>query len=688
MKKTLTIVSYSVESVNNYYAQIRSLFSDAIHIKKVYLDSYGAIEEIDSDVVLIPSYDMFERIRKYIRGDADLIFANRTISKMALEKLLEIEEGTEVVMVDESPEMTVQMMSVVYQLIGKRLNIKSYWEMDKDQLEDKIVIILGQSDYLPKTAKKIINIGNSLLDFNTIIDIGMKFNLMSLLDNQDIGSSYKEVKTANFGLAEVFSLTNIRESQLDFLLHTIDAGVIGIDEQGDIFVYNDNAKQITGLDRNKVINQNGIKLFPQLSFKRVLEKLEPVEEKIVKMNGYPVVVSVSPLIHSEKLYGAIALIRKYSDIERKQHMLKEKLIGKGYKAKYYFDDIMGNSEAIKRCKAIAKRMARSNSSILITGETGTGKELFAQAIHNYSPRRDNPFVAINCGAIPESLLESELFGYEEGAFTGAKKGGKPGLFEIADRGTLFLDEITEMPMSLQVKLLRVLQEREVVRIGGDRIINVDVRIIAATNGNIKERVDMGEFRKDLYYRLNVLPLYIPPLRERKEDILFLTDKIKKEFNSDFVLTDTAEEYLKNYNWDGNVRELRNCVEYLINLDKKVIEAEDLPFYEENRDDNISGKMDKGSLLLFIESAGKDIKKYMFVLEELNRAYMNRTRVGRRSLCKIAESKGIYIGEQEIRRIFSELERFSLVTINRGRSGTVITAEGRQMLDYLRVKKMG
>src|SRR5690606_31795881 len=177
-----------------------------------------------------------------------------------------------------------------------------------------------------------------------------------------------------------------------------------------------------------------------------------------------------------------------------------------------------------------QRMAKSNSSILITGETGTGKELFAQAIHNYSPRRDNPFVAINCGAIPESLLESELFGYEEGAFTGAKKGGKPGLFEIADRGTLFLDEITEMPMSLQVKLLRVLKEKEVVRIDGDRIINVDVKIIAATNGNIKERVDMGEFRKDLYYRLNVLPLYIPPLRERKEDILFLTDKIKKEFN--------------------------------------------------------------------------------------------------------------------------------------------------------------
>src|SRR5699024_10187718 len=156
---------------------------------------------------------------------------------------------------------------------------------------------------------------------------------------------------------------------------------------------------------------------------------------------------------------------------------------------------------------------KSNSSILITGETGTGKELFAQAIHNNSPRNRYQFVPVNCGAFPESLLESELFGYEEGAFTGARKGGKPGLFELAHNGTLFLDEIAEMPMNLQVKLLRVLQEREVVRIGGDRIINVDIRIVAATNRDLKSMVKRGEFRQDLYYRLNVLPLNIPPLRE-------------------------------------------------------------------------------------------------------------------------------------------------------------------------------
>lgn len=689
MQKTLTIVSYSVESVNNYYAQIKSLFSDNIVVKKAYIDSYGLIENVDSDVILVPSYDMFEKIKKYIGENADLIFANRTISKKGLEKIMNIPKGTEVILIDESPEMTSNMISVIYQLIGKQINLKSYWSIDKEKIKDKTVIILGQSDYVPKTAKKIINIGNSLLDFNTIIDIGMKFNLMSLLNNRNIANSYKEVETANFGLAEIFSLTNSRESQLDVLLEVIDAGVIGIDTGGKIFIYNDNAKKIIGLENRDVIDKNGLGLFPMISFKNAFEKLEATEESIVKINDYDVVVSVSPLIHSERLYGAIAILRKYSDTEKKQHKLRKQLIGKGYKAKYHFNDIIGNGDSIKKCKDIAKRMAKSNSSILITGETGTGKELFAQAIHNYSPRKHYQFVAVNCGAFPESLLESELFGYEEGAFTGARKGGKPGLFELAHNGTIFLDEITEMPMNLQVKLLRVLQEREIVRVGGDRIINVDIRIIAATNKDIQDMVNKGEFRKDLYYRLNVLPLNIPPLRERKEDILYLFNKFKNEFNSDFILTAKAKEMLLNHSWDGNVRELRNYVEYFVNLGKSTIDVVDLPFYyEKNMDNEIVYAKNSEMLIEFLETVGNDIRKYVFVLEVLEKAYINRTRIGRRSIYEIAKAEEIFISEQEIRRILNHLEKFSAVDINKGRSGTVITEEGRSLLRYLKGEQMG
>jgi len=681
MKKTLTIVSYSPESVDTYYNQIKSLFSDEIIIKKISMDNPVGLDCIDSDVVLVPSYDMFEKIKKYINKNTELIFANRTISKNGLKMMESIPEDEEVVLIDESPEMTSNMISVIYQLMGMRLNLKSYWEMDKRDVEEKTVIILGQSDYIPKKAKKIINIGNSLLDINTIIDIGMKFNLMSLLNRQDIGRSYKEVETANFGLKELFSVTNSRESQLDILLQVIDAGVIAIDSTGKVFIYNDNAKEIMRLDREKVIGNNGIKLFPQLSFRRVLESLVPIEESIIKINGYDIVVSLNPLLHSKKQYGAIAILRKYSDTEMKQHMLRKKIIGKGHIAKYHFRNILGESPAIKRCKEIAMRMAKSNSSILITGETGTGKELFAQAIHNYSPRKDYQFVAVNCGAFPESLLESELFGYEEGAFTGARKGGKPGLFELAHNGTLFLDEIAEMPMNLQVKLLRVLQEREVVRIGGDRIINVNIRIISATNKNIKELVKKGLFRQDLYYRLNVLPLHIPPLRERKQDILYLIDSVRKEFGSSFTLTDRARKMLLNHSWNGNVRELRNYVEYFVNLGKEVIDAEDLPFYsDEDALDEYTGEDE--TMSKFLDIAEGNMDKYIFVLKELENAYIKRERTGRRSICSLANMKGLFISEQEVRKIFHTLEKLNLVSISRGRGGTVITEEGRRMLNSI------
>ncbi|MCG4565271.1 sigma-54 interaction domain-containing protein [Anaerosalibacter bizertensis] len=685
MKKTLAIVSYSIESVNSYYAQIKSLFRDKIEVGKISIDDSEIENGIYADVILMPSYHMFGKIKKYIKSKCDLVFASRTISKLGLEKILNIENGEEVILIDESPEMTEQMISVIYQLGVSHINLKSYWSMEEKDIQDEIVIIIGQSDYLPDTSKEVINIGNSLLDFNTIIDIGMKFNLMPMLNRQDIARSYREVATVNFGLAEILKVTNSRESQLDILLQVTDAGIIGIKPEGNIFLYNDIAEDVIGIREDKIINRNGIELFPQIPFEYALKNLKPVEEKLVKLNGYDVVASVNPLIHSKNLYGAISIIRKYSDTEKKQHILRKQLIGKGHKAKYNFDDIIGESAALTKCKKIAKRMAKSNSSILITGETGTGKELFAQAIHNNSPRKNYQFVAVNCGAIPENLLESELFGYEEGAFTGAKKGGKSGLFELAHNGTLFLDEITEMSMDLQVKLLRVLEEREIIRIGGNRMIDVDVRIIAATNNDIKNMVRTGEFREDLYYRLNVLPLRIPPLRARKEDILFLIEEFKKEFKSDFILTENAKKSLLNHSWNGNVRELRNYVEYFVNLDLKEIDTKNFPFdHEESIDNGFEDKYEKELMVNFLEMAGTNIRKYIFLLEELEKGYIDNRRLGRRSLHQIAKKKNIFISEQEIRSMLVNLEKFSMVEIFKGRSGTVITEYGIRALRYLQM----
>ena len=218
MKKTLAIVSYSIESVNSYYAQIKSLFRDKIEVGKISIDDSEIENGIYADVILMPSYHMFGKIKKYIKSKCDSVFASRTISKLGLEKILNIENGEEVILIDESPEMTEQMISVIYQLGVSHINLKSYWSMEEKDIQDEIVIIIGQSDYLPDTSKEVINIGNSLLDFNTIIDIGMKFNLMPMLNRQDIARSYREVATVNFGLAEILKVTNSRESQLDILL--------------------------------------------------------------------------------------------------------------------------------------------------------------------------------------------------------------------------------------------------------------------------------------------------------------------------------------------------------------------------------------------------------------------------------------------------------------------------------------
>ncbi|MFZ5966732.1 MAG: sigma 54-interacting transcriptional regulator [Bacillota bacterium] len=680
--KKLAIVSYSLDTVNMYCEQMKSLFMDNLIIEKHCIQSAENLEEITADIVLLISYDVFEIIKKKIKKDSHIVFGNRTISKSGMDKIMSIPSGTEVALLDESLEMSKQMISVLYQIGVKHINLIPCSPECVDDFKEKAIIVLGYTIHGPYTSKELINIGSSLLDISTIIDIGIRLNLDHILNRQNIRKSYKEMVTADIGLAEILGKINRFESQLDILLQVIDDGVIGINSYGQVFSYNDNAKRILGLKTEEVNGQDGIKLLSMIPFQNVLDSCHPIKEKLIKINGNDIVVSVDPIIHSGKLYGAAAIIKEFSEAERKQHKLRAQLIGKGHKAKYRLSDIVGKSEEINKCKEIAKRMANSNSSILITGESGTGKEMFAQAIHQSSNRRDFQFVAVNCGALPESLLESELFGYEEGAFTGARRGGKPGLFELAHRGTLFLDEIGEMPANLQNRILRVIQEREVMRIGGDRLINVDIRLISASNRNLKEMIHKGEFREDLYYRLNVLPLTIPPLRSRLDDILPLIDEFKKEFHADFNLTKDAKKAFLKHHWKGNVRELRNYVEYIVNLGKEEIDRKDLPFeYEGHLEDSFNKTEDK-TVEEFFKNTGKKFNKYLFVLEQLEVGRYLNQRLGRRSIFQLAREKGIFISEQEIRNILIDLEELGLVDIFQGRGGTIITEVGRNILSSL------
>ncbi len=682
-KKKLAVATFWNNAGEFYLKQITHMLGEFITVESYCFDNRSIEKGIDADLVLISSYSIFEVVRKYVKNNSEIIVANRTLSKSGLESIMELPKGTKAMLVNVSAEMSMETISLLYQLGARHIELTPYYPGMENVPQVDIAITPAEKKYIPTSIKNIIDIGSRVLDISTIMDIAVRLDLEFVLQREVIRKYTREIVPISYGLEKMIGTTNRLESQLEVLLQVFDVGVIGTNKKGVILTYNESAEAIIGNQREAVLGNLAENIFPQIPFNSVLDTYTSIKDIMIKINGYDVIASILPIKQSNTKYGAVAIIRKFNDVERKQHKLRAQVIGKGHKAKYNFEDIRGKSTCIVRVKEIAERMAKSDSSVLITGETGTGKELFAQAIHNSSDRRDYQFVAINCAALPESLLESELFGYEEGAFTGARKGGKPGLFELAHRGTLFLDEIGEMPLSLQARLLRILQEREIMRIGGDSIINVDVRIIAATNKDLRQQVNKGDFRQDLYYRLNVLPLKVPSLRERKEDILLIIEEMKKEFGINFQLTSTAESMFLNHYWEGNIRELRNYIEYLANLNQKQIEVKDLPFTTNNTKPNEGIDTEYKQLYEdFIDCIGSEKSKYFFVLQELDRCYLTKQRLGRRSIAEVALKNNIFITEQEVRRVLQGLEGFCLVEVSKGRGGTKITENGRKIVEII------
>lgn len=346
--------------------------------------------------------------------------------------------------------------------------------------------------------------------------------------------------------------------------------VITIDQNGGISVCNQVAAKAFQCEIPDVVGKKIWDVIPALPREipeQVLKNDEKYYGQVLEYGTQAFVMNVTPLKKKEEVIGAVFHFTEFQDIEKLEATVKREYYSKGYNARYTFRDIVGVSEEMEESRRLAEQFAKYNSNVLIVGETGTGKEIFAQSIHNASLRKEEPFVAVNCGAIPVNLLESELFGYVDGAFTGASKKGKKGLVEIADHGTLFLDEISEMDLAGQVQLLRVLEERVIRRVGDDKEIPVDIRVIAASNKNLLDLIEQGKFREDLYYRLNVLTLYVPPLRERGGDILLLTRKFVDEFGKNLKknvrILEEAEKRICQYEWKGNVRQLKNFCERLV-----------------------------------------------------------------------------------------------------------------------------
>ena len=346
-------------------------------------------------------------------------------------------------------------------------------------------------------------------------------------------------------------------------------GIITSDSQGKINMMNPTASRLLNVDPEKTINKNLTDVFSTI--KDNIDFKKKMEPKVVTVGGNKLVLGCVPVMCEGSLQGSVIHLQEITEVQRLEGEIRREIYAKGHVAKFFFSDIVGTSLSIKRTVEYAKGFALSDETVLIEGESGTGKELFAQAIHNGSRRSKNPFVAVNCASLPDNLLESELFGYVEGAFTGAKKGGRLGLFEIAHKGTILLDEIGDISQLLQARLLRVLQEKQIRRVGDDRIIPVDVRVIAVTNRNLSRLVEKNQFRLDLYYRLNVLKLKIPPLRERLQDIpdlvgCFLKDRAGFGDAKGYEV-EKALKILQSYSWPGNIRELENILTRFLALSR-------------------------------------------------------------------------------------------------------------------------
>ncbi|HCI5981359.1 sigma-54-dependent Fis family transcriptional regulator [Klebsiella quasipneumoniae] len=392
----------------------------------------------------------------------------------------------------------------------------------------------------------------------TVAEMAKKYNLNVIEGDADNNSIEQAINEAH-GLLKYINRENLKLVMSHAALNQSREGIMCVDQLGEII-------HINAIGMTLFQCQVGDKLFKKEVFKDIYASMineSNVKEQAIEINGTLVSLSVRHFSNRHNSYAIITGLSQESTLWQQTTSKKSHL--RGYATSYSFDNIIAQSPIMHQVIQKARLCAQHELPVHILGDTGTGKELFAQSIHHVSARSHGPFVALNCAAIPESLLESELFGYAEGAFTNARKGGKPGVFEMATNGTVFIDEISEAPLSVQVKLLRVLQEKQFSRLGGDTLLSADFRLITASNKDLGQLVASGEFRQDLYYRINILELQLPSLRERPEDIMVLIHHLLQQQNKHLTFTADAVNCLQNYDWPGNIRELQAVIYRLIVL---------------------------------------------------------------------------------------------------------------------------
>lgn len=626
---------------------------------------------LGSNLFLVSGNKAAKHVSNLIMDNSDILIMRRTIKKENHEKILNIKEGSKILVVNDDQEMAEATISLLYELGLKNNELIPYFPgCDYVKGDFELAITPNEVRLVPYDIKEIMNIGTRIIDPSTIFDILFKLGLISKATIKIVNDYSKNSILLSPSLG--YLLNNLYDSDIDYvqILNNIDYGIIIYDRDKKISFYNKETQRILTTNGNSFKNYTYDKMDALIKDINVNENVQNIVHKI---NGNLYLISNYIFFDIDNIpNGGMLKISDYRNLEKILYSVKNLNYSKLYLAKHTFEDIIGESIQIKKNKEVAMNFALSEAPIMIQGESGTGKELFAQSIHNSSTRKSGPFVAFNCAALSESLIESELFGYEAGAFTGAKKEGKVGLFELANGGTIFLDEIGDLPVNLQAKLLRVLQEGEFMRVGGTEIIPINVRIISATNKDLVKLINEKRFRSDLYYRLNVLPLYIEPFRNRRVDIKCLFDFFYKINNMNKDISKSVIDVLLNYNWPGNGREIRNCVEYLCTINKNCIRLEDIPKYliDNNKYiDNSSNQV--------------DLKKYdtwLYILMILKDAKIHGKKLGRKSIINELKTYSVYKTESEIRILLQMLSNKEFVISTKGRGGTQITDKGIKVLE--------
>lgn len=562
---------------------LKNYFGKYVYIQPYSMNEVNEMDVIPETYIVISAFTIFQAVRKKTDDHSRLLIADLTLDMACVERLYHLPKNARALLVNIDYRSCMEVITLLYSAGFQSLELIPYYPGLEFDPSIKIAITPDERELVPPGINTVIDIGQRVLNTSFIMEVADVLGIESPFGGKEAQAARKRAFAQTVGMEKVLGEKENLTEQIEGLLKMVRQGFLITDVSGRICLSNDKARQLLNSRTDVLVGFNIAEILPEFvpaSGHAVGDSVENRAGELITLNGVALIVTASPIVSGDTPKGHVIMLESFTETESRQHKMRNKMTGSGHRAVYHFYDILGDSRQIHETKEIAMRMAKSDSSVALHGESGTGKELFAQSIHNHSDRRDYLFVAVNCSAFPENLLESELYGYEEGAFSGARKGGKIGLFELAHKGTLFLDEIGELPLSLQAKLLRAIEEHKILRVGGMDMIDVDVRIITATNRDLAQMVREKKFRSDLYYRLNTLPIHIPSLRERKEDIIPLFETFRRNMGVEFSLLPDARRRLIDHRWEGNVRELKNIVEYLANLGSAEIRAEDLPFKEE------------------------------------------------------------------------------------------------------------